>query len=109
MFLLSFACYLLIVNEVLNPKGSIKLYQKLAFSSYEEAADLWADEVTISKEAFEEMQQALSRTDEIAEYSIYKNGDQWVIVSKSPDGNNKIRDMKLISTETISQLSEVLE
>lgn len=109
VFFLSLAGYFLITNEVWYPKGSIKLYQEMAFGDYEEFSKLLVDDYHITEEEYQDIKKVIDRPDQISEYTIFKQKDKWIIVSKSPDGNNKIRDIKIIDSEDISALKPFLE
>jgi hypothetical protein len=109
VFFLSFAGHFVITNQLLYPKGSIKLHQKMAFDEYEDFSKLLVDNYQVSKEEFEELQKTIDRPNQIGEYTIFKQNDKWIIVTKTPDGNNKIRNIRVIDSNEISILEEFID
>lgn len=106
---LSFAGHFVITTQLWYPKGSIKLHQKMAFDEYEDFTKLLVDSYQVSKEEYEELQKVIDRPNQIGEYTIFKQNDKWIIVSKTPDGNNKIRNIKVIDSNEISILEEFID
>jgi hypothetical protein len=109
VFFLSFAGHFVITNQLWYPKGSIKLHQKMVFDEYEDFSKLFVENYQLSKEEYEELQKGINRPNEIGEYTIFKQNDKWFIVSKTPDGNNKIRNIRVLDSNEISILEEFID
>lgn len=109
VFLLSLVGYYAIYNEIWYPKGSIKLYQKISSSDYEKFSKLLENDYQITEEEYQDIKKLIHNPDQISEYTIFKQNDKWIVIMKTPDGNNKIRDIQIIESKDISALKPFLK